>query len=278
MNRTLLGALLVAAAACCAAAGCRKTVPAPQEGQPAPNTPAASKADRHAVTATEYSWKVGAPAVKLVGAQSGFGVLTSVSGNFQGYGEQVEVRPDKDGFWYLAGQSQQAALSARAVGVGGLTPAVVRAEVQQFTWGKGKPAVKMLHKGQGFCFLSSISGNFAGYGEEVGVRLADDGYWYLDGKSGQEQLGAKAVGVAWSAPGASAAEVKEYEWAVGKPPVRLVKQGEGVACLASVSGSLGGYDDEVRIHLGDDGYWYLSGKAADALRARALVIPVRGPQ
>jgi hypothetical protein len=57
--------------------------------------------------------------------------------------------------------------------------------------------VKMISRAEGFCLLSGIGGAFQGGGESVEVRIGDDGYWYLGGKSGQPSLVAEAISVAF---------------------------------------------------------------------------------
>jgi hypothetical protein len=75
--------------------------------------------------------------------------------------------------------------------------------VKQYEWTNGQAPVRMLHKNDGVCFLSGLSGSFGGYGEEVRVRLADDGYWYLGGQTRQAELKAKAIGIEWVVSGAA---------------------------------------------------------------------------
>jgi hypothetical protein len=71
-------------------------------------------------------------------------------------------------------------------------------EFKTYRWDYNEPPVKMIHKDEGFCFLSSLGGAFDG-GAEVGrVYIGDDGYWYLHGTSGRDflVLGATAMKIA----------------------------------------------------------------------------------
>ena len=56
------------------------------------------------------------------------------------------------------------------------------------------------------------------------MRLAEEGYWYLDGRSGQGELKAKAIGIEWSAPPAAVIEIKEHTWSAGSQPLKLLRK------------------------------------------------------
>ena len=61
------------------------------------------------------------------------------------------------------------------------------------TWAQGDAAVQLIRKEEGFCALTKVTGAFAGGGEAVRVFVGDDGWWYLDGISQQEGVGAECV-------------------------------------------------------------------------------------
>ncbi len=248
----------------------------PVDLKPTPTSIAApSTAEKLSYTANESSWKLGQPNVKLIPRNLGFCFLSSVSGHFGGYNDAAGVRLANDRFWWLDASSGQEALSAKAISIVGLTPAMFRSGVTEYHWKLGEPPVKMLPKKNGICFLSEIAGHFAGPSEEVSVRLADDGYWYLDGKSRQDQLGASAIGIAWAKPDEYSIEAQQHNWSAGDSPVKLIDKGQGFAFLSSVSGKFVGYDDELRDHVGDGGSWYLEGKSGDkSLRATATAVRV----
>ena len=50
-----------------------------------------------------------------------------------------------------------------------------------------------IHKQQGLCFLTRISGKFEGGGEYVEVYIGKDDYWYLKGNSHQQDVAATAM-------------------------------------------------------------------------------------
>ena len=53
--------------------------------------------------------------------------------------------------------------------------------------------MKLLRADEGFCALTSVTGHFAGSGEVVKVYVAEDGYWYLAGRSMQDDVAAECI-------------------------------------------------------------------------------------
>lgn len=72
-------------------------------------------------------------------------------------------------------------------------------ESKDFSWYQGQAEVKMIKKGGGICFLTYVSGKFEG-GEEAVSIFEKQGYWYLEGRSHQEGVSARAV--CWEFPSA----------------------------------------------------------------------------
>ena len=68
-------------------------------------------------------------------------------------------------------------------------------EFTTYRWDYNEPPVRMIHKNEGFCYLSGLGGAFDGGAEGARVYIGDDGYWYLHGNSGRGflVLGATAV-------------------------------------------------------------------------------------
>lgn len=92
--------------------------------------------------------------------------------------------------------------------------------VTEYSWKVGDPSKSLIRTDTGVCFLSFISGNFEGYGEEVGVHTANDGFWHLDGKGQQEGIAAKATAISAIDPAVFRSGVKQYEWTNGQEPLR----------------------------------------------------------
>jgi hypothetical protein len=65
-----------------------------------------------------------------------------------------------------------------------------------YEWKKGEPPLKMIHSGEGFCYLAGIQGALHGGGEAVQVTIGKDGFWYVHGESATDQpLNVRAVAV-----------------------------------------------------------------------------------
>ena len=81
--------------------------------------------------------------------------------------------------------------------------------VEFHSWHQGEPAVKLIRRDEGFCALTSVSGQFEGSGELVEVYLADDGYWYLGGRSQQQDVAAECIVIRFHDKGAAAPAASE---------------------------------------------------------------------
>ena len=66
-----------------------------------------------------------------------------------------------------------------------------------------------MRREEGFCYLSGMTGHFAGAGEEVKVFISGDGWWYLSGKSGMDGVGATAMAIWLQQRGKPASEATE---------------------------------------------------------------------
>ncbi len=67
------------------------------------------------------------------------------------------------------------------------------AAVETHWWHQGEPPVKLIRQEDGFCALTGVTGRFQGGGELVRVYVADDGYWYLVGRSGASDVAAECI-------------------------------------------------------------------------------------
>ena len=61
--------------------------------------------------------------------------------------------------------------------------------------------VKLIRQDEGFCALTSVTGHFAGDGEQVKVYVAEDGYWYLGGHSRQHDVATECIVVRYRSKG-----------------------------------------------------------------------------
>jgi len=141
---------------------------------------------------------------------------------------------------------------------------------QTFAWKDGDQPARMIPVKNGFCFLSMVSGNLMGRGEAVEVTAGAAGWWYLNGKS-QQVFSAQAIAAESDSVKLSPARV--VPWKQGSPAIRLIHAREGFCCLSAISGGLRGAGEAVHVAVEQDGWWYLSGKAAVPLQAMAAVVP-----
>ncbi|AIY66703.1 hypothetical protein [Pseudoalteromonas piratica] len=62
-----------------------------------------------------YTWHQGQAPVLMGHVNMWYCSLSSVSGKFEGGGEQVSVTINQNGFWQLSGRSQQVSVEAQAI-------------------------------------------------------------------------------------------------------------------------------------------------------------------
>lgn len=136
---------------------------------------------------TTASWDQGRPEVNLGPAADRVCMLTAVGGKFMGRGESVYVRVGGD-TWYLGGTSKQRGVfaAARCIVKPGISYGPER------DWQQGMGRIEMSNKRNAACFLTAISGKFAGGGEQVFVDYAN-GRWTLGGTSGQQGISARGI-------------------------------------------------------------------------------------
>jgi len=68
------------------------------------------------------------------------------------------------------------------------------------------------------------------------------------------------------------AEYQQYKWSRNDPPVRMIAKDEGFCFLSEVGGHFAGGGEAASVYIGDDGFWYLGGHAAQDLWAKAYSI------
>ena len=65
-------------------------------------------------------------------------------------------------------------------------------QLEHYTWHQGSPAVKMIKATEGLCYLTAVTGHFAGGGEKVKI-YREDGFWVLGGFSHKQGIEADAT-------------------------------------------------------------------------------------
>jgi hypothetical protein len=66
-------------------------------------------------------------------------------------------------------------------------------------WKQGEPSLRLIEADKGVCALLSVSGHFQGGGEWAGLWIGADNYWYLGGRSAQQDVSASCVVIPLSA-------------------------------------------------------------------------------
>jgi hypothetical protein len=220
-------------------------------------------------------WQNGKERKTVLPAKKGIAALTGVAGNFGGPADSIELQVAKNGSWTLGGKSQDF-ISARGTGFSDLQPTLFPLSPQtvRYEWSNGKPPVKMLHRKDGICVLAGWGGALRGYGEGISVRLADDGYWYLDGHSAQGELHAIALGIRWSKPGTTTCSESIFSWKTGDQPVQIGPRTDGLCVLSGISGNMLGGGEGMEI-VSEDDQWMLKGSSQQAeLRFDASLIRI----
>ncbi|AKJ07128.1 Hypothetical protein AA314_08754 [Archangium gephyra] len=122
------------------------------------------------------------------------------------------------------------------------------------------------------CFLSRMTGNFAGGGESIHA-FTTGGSWYLGGSSMQEGVGASAQ-CAYVPYGTYSDE--SYWWQHTSPnyPIYMGSATNRVCFLTGISGGFRGWGEWVHVYV-SGGSWYLSGNSQQtgvAARARCVSV------
>lgn len=133
----------------------------------------------------QFEWSTGKPPVKMIHSSEGFCVLSAVGGALNGLGDEarVYIHPE-DNYWYLTGRGASP-INASALAYRLKNQASVKLRYAEFHWRQGMPEIKMLQENAGFCSLSSVAGDFSGYGEVATINNNDNGQWVLKCTSGK---------------------------------------------------------------------------------------------
>jgi hypothetical protein len=144
-----------------------------------------------------FEWLAGQKAVKMIAVDEGVCCISLIKGAFAGGGEKVQIEKRDDGYYWLTGQSQQEELGVQATALKWLPAQAKKLKTGEYRWQSGNEPVKIFPKSAGMCFVTSVGGSFAGYGEELSLDVDDQGMWTLSGRSQQESLQIGALGLRW---------------------------------------------------------------------------------
>lgn len=188
-----------------------------------------------------YRWYQGDQSVPMVPIGNSACFLTTMQGKFQGSGEVIRII-QRDGFWFLEGESGQEGVAARARCITGYKQPIE--VLGEFEWKQEvEYPTKMVPTYKTACFLTAIQGKFQGSGEAVKI-FPHGGYWWLTGESGQKGVGAKAICI-------SSQEIwdvsNEYEWHQDQGKEHVVDLESSPCFLTKVSGKFMGGGELVTI-------------------------------
>lgn len=179
-----------------------------------------------------------------------FAAIGSVAGNFLGGGEWFNLAADDTLLRFKGSGVKGIAITSLEI----KTPFRQRFEREVVNrQDRQVEPVKLIHKNDGFAVLAGFAGPFQTIKDLAKIRLADDGYWYLEGTRGFANV------YKYNEPGKFAAEIKEHTWNEGQPEQKLLQRDEGICLMTRICGSFRGGDERVFCELRDDGYWYLGG-------------------
>lgn len=133
----------------------------------------------------EWEWYLGNYPTQMGDATNQVCLLTFVSGEFDGGGEQVEIFTDTNGKWQLSGFGSRPGIAAKAHCVNSnnrMGPA---------SWSQGYSRTPIIDTAGWACGLSRMRGAFEGNGEWVSV-YGDTATWYVGGGSLQHGVAASA--------------------------------------------------------------------------------------
>lgn len=141
---------------------------------------------------------------------------------------------------------------------------------QEFNWKTGENKKDIGQLKQGFAFITGVAGNFGGPKEGFELQATKSGAWTLTGQS-SDFIAARSMAVTDLQPVKFQTQTTRYEWTAGKPTVKMLHQKDGICILTGFTGAMRGYGESVKVHLADDGYWYLEGSSAQGeLKATAI--------
>ena len=221
------------------------------------------------------------PSGMLIHGQ-GFCFLSGVQGKFHGWADKVHVDVNKDNVWGVSGAGVEfnVDVKARAFSVEMRQPRALSVEVNAYRWSPPSHGVRMLHKDEGVCVLTSFVGGLKADDEFAGVELGEDGYYWLRGKSQDTTSTALATSVLLSRERTLATKATTYRWPseMHRQPIRMIHSGEGICFLSLIRGRYATPEDMARVYIDEeDGFWYLSGGGPESpVSAEAIAIQFEG--
>lgn len=133
----------------------------------------------------------------------------------------------------------------------------------EFSWSQGQAPVPMGSSADRFCFLTAISGKFAGSGESVSAAIIGEGgpgaAWVLGGTSEQRDVSASAKCVPLSSNDRFYSYSEQFKWKQQDTSATILGSDSDRTCfLTSVTGHFQGASERVQITQ-VAGNWQLDG-------------------
>jgi hypothetical protein len=229
---------------------------------------------------TEHEGQKRDPAGILIHGR-GFCFLSGVQGKFHGWADKVLVDVNKDNVWGVTGAGVEFGvdIKARAFSVETRRPQPLSVGVNAYRWSPPSDGIRMLHKDEGICVLTTFVGGLKADDEFVGIEVGEDDYYWLRGKSNDTTSTAMATSVLLSQKRSLDADVRTYQWPseMHRQPIRMIHSGEGICFLSLIRGRYATPEDAARATIGEDGYWYLSGGGEESpVSAEAISVRFNG--
>lgn len=235
-------------------------------------------------------WKTNKPDYpKLIHQRDGFCVLLKVGGRLAGRSDEFRLHVDENGYWRLRARSKSRTTRVQVAIIKSKQPGSFQGESREHTWNAGDKPLRLIHSDEGIAFLSGLTGTLAGQSDYARVRLDEDGYWYLEGRSvNKSDIIARAMTIRMSetqrpppelaANNSSSStrpwpQAKQFEWKHGQPAVKMNHHDDGIALLTGVQGKLIP-TSEVGVVQNPQGDWLLEGTPSPSdLSGTAVAVP-----
>lgn len=200
-----------------------------------------------------YTWRQGDPAVDMGSYTERFCFLTAVQGKFEGGGESVHVY-ESGGRWLLAGSSLQNGVGASAVCIPRSYYGQILVPTDEYFWTQEYYPTPMVSDTSSLCFLTAVSGEFDGGGEQVEI-FRWNGKWHLGGHAYKPGIvaGARCVNTLYSNG--------PHHWSQEEVAPKPIADANWWVCgLTRMTGAFEGDGEQVRVRS-NGAWWELGGQS-----------------
>jgi hypothetical protein len=192
------------------------------------------------------------------------------------YRDYLQIRIDEQRNWSLLGHTgeESEVLSGQALVIDRMTPRLFAADAEVFEWKQGQKPVKMIAADRGVCYLSMLTGWFGSANERVWIEKRDDGFYWLNGKTGEKEelyeIGAQAIALKFNRGQGKKVTASDHRWNAGDKPLEIFPKSAGLCFLTGIGGELF-TDCKITLDVNAKDVWVLSGQGdADELQIDAI--------